>query len=109
MPRSPMPGGDFENPEGKPPGSRARAEAGRGASPRARRVAPGIVKIARGRAAEGIVGEDYRTKNPNFLHFFIPYYNRSKSLTRTTLYHTTEIHNTHISESFNMINCFRLR
>ena len=27
-PRSPMPGGDFENPEGNPPGPRAGAEAG---------------------------------------------------------------------------------
>ena len=44
-----MPGGDFENPEGPPDCPR---------------------DFQNPRRAEGIVGEDYRTKNPNLMHIF---------------------------------------
>ena len=48
-PRSPISGGDFENPEGPPDCPR---------------------DFQNPRRAEGIVGEDYRTKNPNLMHIF---------------------------------------
>ena len=69
-------GGDFENPEGNPPGPRAGAEAGERreaplsglrSGPRARRVARGIFKIPDGLR---VSGEDSRTKKPNFVNIF---------------------------------------
>ena len=72
----PKPRGDFENPEGNPPGPRAGAEAGmrseatnggRSEGPRARRVARGIFKIPDGLRG---FGDDSRTKNPNFVNIF---------------------------------------
>ena len=70
----PKPGGDFENPEGNPPG------------PRARRVARGIFKIPDGLR---VSGEDSRTKKPNFVNiFFNTIY---KSHKKPTPYFTSEI------------------
>ena len=75
----PKPGGDFENPEGNPPGPRAGAEAGerreapnggRSGGPRARRAARGDFQNPR--TGDGDLGES-PIKNQNFVHIFFMY------------------------------------
>ena len=73
-----MPGGDFENPEGNPPGLAVARPEGwrkeRSEGPTGRRATREIFRIP---DTEGIVGEDSRTKNPNLVHIFFQLRKRS--------------------------------